>query len=42
MEFVKELPKSGEKDAILVIVKKFTKYRHLFVVTYPFTTQDIA
>jgi len=39
MSLIKGLPKSGGRNAILVIVEKFTKYRHLLVIiTHSFTT----
>jgi len=42
MKFVERLPESIGKNAILVIVDRFTKYEHFLAVTHPFTAQDIA
>ena len=42
MNFVERLPKSLGKNAILVIVDRFTKYGHFLAVTHPFTAKDIA
>ena len=41
MDFVEGLPKSNNKDVILVIVDRFTKYAHLLTLSHTFTVQDV-
>lgn len=36
------LPKSEGKDAIIVIVDRFTKYSHFVALTHPFIAESIA
>lgn len=38
MDFVKGLPSSDEKNAIMVVVDRFTKYKHFIALGNPFTT----
>lgn len=42
MDFVEGLPKSGNANAILVVVDKFTKYSHFLPLHHPFTTASVA
>jgi hypothetical protein len=42
MDFVEGLPKSRNKNAILVVVVRLTKYAHFLPLCYPFTTQNVA
>jgi transposase InsO family protein len=42
MDFVSDLPKSGGKDVLMVIIDKFTKYCHLITLSHPFKVVEIA
>jgi transposase InsO family protein len=42
MDFICGLPKSEERDVIMVIIDKFTKYCHLIALTHPFTALAVA
>lgn len=41
MDFI-GLPKSGDKNYILVVIDMFTKYCHLIPLLHPFTTSMLA
>lgn len=42
MDFVEGLPTFEGKDAIMVIVDRFTKYSHFVALTHPFSAESIA
>jgi hypothetical protein len=42
MDFVEDLPKSNNKDVILVVVHRFTKYAHFIALSHPYTTNSVA
>lgn len=42
MDFVEGLPKSENKDMILVVVDRFTKFAHFISMTHPITVQHVA
>jgi transposase InsO family protein len=41
MDPVEGLPKSNNKDVILVVVDRFTRYAHFLTLSHPFTVQDV-
>lgn len=42
MDFIEQLPSSGGKDTIWVVVDRFTKYSHFFALNHPFTASQVA
>jgi hypothetical protein len=42
MDFIEELSTSELCSVIVVVVDKFTKYAHFFVVNHPYTAKGIA
>lgn len=42
IDFVEGLPKSNNKDCIMVVVDRFTKVGHFLALTHPFTAAQVA
>jgi hypothetical protein len=42
MDFIGGLPKSGNKNVILVVVDILTKYSHFITLSHPYTVQVVA
>lgn len=42
LDFIEGLPKSGDKDCILVVVDRFTKVSHFFTLTHLFSATQVA
>lgn len=42
MDFIEQLPKSGNKDKILEVVDRLTKYAHFGTLKHTFTTAKVA
>jgi hypothetical protein len=42
MNFVIGLPKSGDKNVLLVVIDKFTKYYHLLTLAHPYKASYVA
>ncbi|KAG8646053.1 hypothetical protein MANES_10G117250v8, partial [Manihot esculenta] len=41
-DFIEQLPKSKDKDTILVVVCRFTKYGHFIPLAHPFTAATVV
>lgn len=41
-DFIEQLPKSKDKNTILVIVRRFTKYGHFIPLAHPFTAATVV
>jgi hypothetical protein len=42
MDFITDLPKSGNKSVIMVVVDRLSKYAHLWALQHPFTASTVA
>jgi hypothetical protein len=42
MDFIEGMPKSANKNSILVLMDKLTKYYHFISLLHPFTAQVVA
>jgi hypothetical protein len=42
MEFITDLPKSGNKSVIMVVVDHLSKYAHFCALQHPFTASMVA
>jgi len=42
MDFIRGLPKTYDKEVILVVIDMFTKYVYFRALSPPFTTLDVA
>nr|XP_009801581.1 PREDICTED: uncharacterized protein LOC104247310 [Nicotiana sylvestris] len=42
MDFIERLFSSSQKNAILVIIDRFTKYGHFLALKHPYTAKDVA
>lgn len=42
IDFVEGLPRSYNKDCIMVVIDRFTKVGHFLALTHPFTTAQVA
>jgi transposase InsO family protein len=42
MDFIEGLPKSGNKNAILVVVDRLTKYAQFIALSHPYTVHSVA
>jgi hypothetical protein len=42
MDFIINLPKSGDKSVIMVVVDRLSKYSHFCALQHPFTTSTMA
>lgn len=42
MDFIERLPKSQNKDVILVVVERLSKYAHFISMSRPYTAQQVS
>lgn len=42
MNFIEGLPKSGGKDVIMVVVDRYTRYKHFISMAHPYSTQKVT
>lgn len=42
MDFIEGLPQSGNANAILVVIDKFTKFAHFLLLKHPYTASTVA
>ena len=42
MDFIKGLPKSKGRDAILILVDRLSKYAHFLPLLHPFSASQVA
>jgi transposase InsO family protein len=42
MDFTNRLSKSEDRDVIMIIIDKFTKYGHFVALTHPITAYEVA
>jgi hypothetical protein len=42
MDFIIDLPKSGNKSVIMVVVDRLSKYAHFYALQHPFTAATVA
>lgn len=42
MDFIEGLPKSGDKDCIMVVIDRFTKVGHFTALSHPYTATTVA
>jgi Integrase core domain len=42
MDFIYGLPRSPDKDVMLIVIDKFTKYCHILALSHPFKVNEVA